>query len=101
MAWRLSSKAGRPSWSEHRCLTTIEGLDMLELRQDKVTRNEVYFDRSALLKSYGDPSFLGASPSGPISPFGPTPPSGKQSCAVPQMQSTAGTPAAQVSLRDQ
>ena len=41
---------------------TIEGLDILELREDKITRNEVYFDRSALLKSYRDPSFLGASP---------------------------------------
>ena len=30
---------------------TIEGLDILELRGDKITRNEVYFDRSVLLKS--------------------------------------------------
>ena len=27
---------------------TIEGLDILELRDGKITRNEVYFDRSAL-----------------------------------------------------
>jgi hypothetical protein len=32
------------------CSATIEGLDILELREDKITRNEVYFDRSALLK---------------------------------------------------
>lgn len=30
---------------------TIEGLDIVELRGDKITRNEVYFDQSALLKS--------------------------------------------------
>jgi len=28
----------------------VEGLDILELRGDKIVRNEVYFDRSALLK---------------------------------------------------
>ena len=32
------------------CSATIEGLDILELSEDKITRNEVYFDRSALLK---------------------------------------------------
>jgi hypothetical protein len=31
------------------CSATIEGLDILELREDKIVRNEVYFDRSALL----------------------------------------------------
>jgi hypothetical protein len=30
---------------------TVEGLDILELREGKITRNEVYFDRSSLLKS--------------------------------------------------
>lgn len=28
----------------------VEGLDIVELRGDKITRNEVYFDRSALAK---------------------------------------------------
>lgn len=32
---------------------TVEGLDVLELSDDRITRNEVYFDRSILLSDGG------------------------------------------------